>query len=157
VGDLTFKAFEVQHNPFFPTFGFVVKYKNAKAVIVADFNDWEDVSGYFIDSDFVFVESNHDLELLWQNYNPNSQFHMPNPETGKLLCHMRSNSKKPPRAVVLGHLSLIRNEPQIALKEIEYRFREEGIELDFHLLAAPGLIASEVLRINTAKGIATKG
>jgi len=157
VGDLTFEPFEVPHNPFFPTYGFVVKYKKAKAVIVTDFNDWEDLLGYFTDSDFIFVESNHDLELLWQNYNPNSQFHMPNPETGKLLCYMRSDSKKPPQTVMLGHLSLIRNEPQIALKEIEYSFRDEGIELDFELLTAPGLTASEVVRIDASKSITTRG
>ncbi|MBN2312285.1 MAG: hypothetical protein JXM79_00055 [Sedimentisphaerales bacterium] len=157
VGDLTFQPFEVSHNPLFPTYGFIVKYKNVKTVIAADFNDWKDVLGYFIDSDFIFVESNYDVELLRLNYNPNSRFHMPNPETGKLLCRMRSDSTKPPQAVMLGHLSLIRNRPQIALKEIEYSFREKRIELDFELLAAPGLTASEVVRINTSEGIATRG
>lgn len=157
VGDLTFQPFEVPHNPFFSTYGFVVKYKTVKAVIAADFNDWQDVQEYFVDSDFIFVESNYDLELLRLNYNPNSRFHMPNPETSKLICHMRNNSKKPPKAVMLGHLSLIRNRPQIALKEIEHSFRNKGIELDFELLAAPGLTASEVVRIIASKGIAARG
>lgn len=149
MGDLTFQPFEVPHNPVFPTYGFIVKYKNIKAVIAADFNDWVDLLGHFIDSDFIFVESNHDLELLRQYYNPNSRFHMPNPETGKLLCNVRRNSKKAPKTVMLGHLSLIRNEPGIALGEIGNRFENEGAELDFELLAAPGLVASEVVRIST--------
>lgn len=157
VGDLTFQPFEVPHNPLFPTYGFIIRYKNIKAVIAADFNDWESLSRHFVDSDFIFVESNYDVELLRLNYNPNSRFHMPNPETGKLLCRVRNDSTKPPQAVMLGHLSLIRNRPQIALREIEYSFRDKGIEMDFELLAAPGLTASEVVRINASEGITTKG
>jgi len=148
VGDLTFRPFELPHHPSYRTYGFVVKYKNKKVVIAADFSDWRDLLGYFIDSDFIFVESNHDLELLRRYYNPNSRFHMPNPETAKLLCSARKNSRKAPKAIMLGHLSLIRNEPAIALREIENRLEKEGIELDFRLSAAPGLMASEVVRIS---------
>lgn len=148
VGDLTFEPFELPHHPFFPTYGFVVRYKQTKAVVAADFNDWEHLLGHFVDSDFIFVESNHDLELLQQYYNPNSRYHMPNPETGKLLCSVRRNSQKPPKAVMLGHLSLIRNEPQIALREIENSFAGEDMEMGFELLAAPGLTASEIVRIS---------
>jgi phosphoribosyl 1,2-cyclic phosphodiesterase len=148
VGDLTFRPFEVPHNPSYPTYGFVVKYKNKKAVIAADFNGWADSFGHFIDSDFIFVESNHDLELLRRHYNPNSRFHMPNPETGRLVCSVRKNSRKAPHAVMLGHLSLIRNEPEIALREVEDSLENEGIDSDFRLLAAPRLVASEVVRIS---------
>jgi phosphoribosyl 1,2-cyclic phosphodiesterase len=147
VGDLTFRSFKVPHHPFVPTYGFIVTYKNTKVIVAADFNDWRNLLSHFIDSDFIFVESNHDLELLRQYYNPNSRFHMPNPETGKLLCNARRNSKKAPKAVMLGHLSLIRNDPGIALGEIESHFEDEGVELDFELSAAPGLTTSDVVRI----------
>ena len=147
VGDLTIQPFEVPHNPYFPTYGFIVKYRSTRAVIAADFNGWADVLEYFIDSDFIFVESNHDLELLRLNFNPNSRFHMPNLETDKLLCSVRDNSNRPPKAVMLGHLSLIRNEPQIALREIESSFANEDMEMDFKLLAAPGLAAGDVVTI----------
>lgn len=149
VGDLTFCPFELPHNPLYPTYGFIVKYKNTKAVIAADFNDWTDLLGHFVDSDFIYVESNHDMELLRLFFNPNSRFHMPNPQTGKLLCSVRRNSKKAPKAVMLGHLSLIRNKPQIALRETESSFEDEQKELDFELLAAPGLTAGEIVRICT--------
>jgi phosphoribosyl 1,2-cyclic phosphodiesterase len=149
VGDLIFRPFEVPHNPFYPTYGFIVTYGSTRVVIAADFNDWRNVLGHFVDADFIFVESNHDLELLQQYYNPNSQFHMPNPETGRLLCSIRRNSRKTPKAVMLGHLSLIRNEPEIALAEIETSFESEGVKLDFELSAAPGLTASEVVSIST--------
>ena len=43
-----------------------------KAAIAADFNRPEDVAPHLIDADFIFIESNHDLELLKKYYNPNS-------------------------------------------------------------------------------------
>ncbi len=148
VGDLSFQAFEVPHNPLYPTYGFVIKYKSSKAVVATDFNDWDGSLEHFVDSDFIFVESNHDMKLLARHFNPNSRFHMPNPETGELLCAARKHSAKPPRAVMLGHLSSIRNRPDIALKEIESSFESCGVKLDFPLLAAPRSEASEAVKVN---------
>jgi phosphoribosyl 1,2-cyclic phosphodiesterase len=148
IGDLNFRAFEVSHNPWYPTCGFVIKYKSSKMVITTDFNDWHGLLEHFVDSDFIFVESNHDMNLLARYFNFNSRYHLPNPETGKLLCTARKHSRKPPRAVMLGHLSSIRNRPDIALKEVERSFESSGVELDFPLLAAPRLEASEAVKVN---------
>jgi len=148
VGDLTIRPFELTHNPTYPTYGFVVTYKTKKLVVATDFNSWEDLLGHFVDADFIFVESNHDLELLRLHFNPNSRFHLPNPQTGQLLYCARKNSRKAPQAVMLGHLSLIRNEPDIAVAETKQAFKDEETDLDFRLLTAPGLEASEILEIN---------
>ncbi|MHC4118249.1 MAG: MBL fold metallo-hydrolase [Planctomycetota bacterium] len=148
VGDLNFKAFEVPHNPLYPTHGFVIKHKKCKMVIATDFNSWDTSLEHFIDSDFIFVECNHDPELLARHFNPNSLFHLPNPETGGLLCAVRRYSKRPPQTVMLGHLSEIRNRPHIALGEVRRSFERAGMELDFSLLAAPRLEASEVVKLN---------
>ncbi|UCF16692.1 MAG: MBL fold metallo-hydrolase [Phycisphaerales bacterium] len=148
IGDLRFQAFEVPHDPWYPTYGFVVKYRRSKIVIATDFCYWDSLLEHFVDSDFIFVECNHDLELLARYYNPNSQFHMPNPDTGELLCAVRQCSKRPPRAVMLGHLSEIRNRPDIALREVESSFEIHGLELGFPLLVAPRLHASEVIEVN---------
>ncbi|MHC4540411.1 MAG: MBL fold metallo-hydrolase [Planctomycetota bacterium] len=148
VGDLTFRPFELPHNPFYPTFGFTVKYKTIKVVFATDFNSWDDSLGYFVDANFIFVESNHDLELLRRHFNPNSQFHLPNPQTGKLLYRARKNSRRAPQAVMLGHLSLIRNEPDIAVEETKQTFEGEQTDLDFRLLAAPGLEASQTVKVS---------
>ena len=148
VGDLSFQAFEVPHNPWYPTYGFVIKHKSSKVVVATDFNDWDSLLEHFVDSDFIFVECNHDLELLARYFNPNSRFHMPNPEAGKLLCTARKHSRTPPRAVMLGHLSSLRNRPDIALKAIESSFENHGVELDFPLLVAPRLEASGAVEVN---------
>lgn len=147
VGDLLFRAFRLPHTPYYPTYGFVITYKKKRVVIATDFNRWQDCLEHFIDADFLFVESNHDLELLSRYYNPNSEFHLPNPETARLLCSVRENSRRACGAVMLGHLSLIRNDTDIALGEIRDSFQEIGAELDFELWAAPRLQASRTVEI----------
>ena len=88
VGEFSIKPFEVLHNPYYPTYGFQIYYQDKKIVVVTDFCDWDSVFDYFLDADFIFVESNHDLKLLEQYYNPNSQFHMPNPDTAELIVNV---------------------------------------------------------------------
>jgi len=147
VGELTIKPFEVEHNPQFPTYGFVITYMKKKAVIATDFNKWQEPAENFTDSDFIFVESNHDLELLRLHYNPNSRFHMPNPKTGQMICEVRKKSRKAPKTVMLGHLSMQRNEPNIALEETRKAFERLGMEIDFELAAAERLSASAEIKI----------
>jgi phosphoribosyl 1,2-cyclic phosphodiesterase len=148
VGDLSIRPFEVPHNPDYFTYGFVITYLNKKIVIATDFNSWRDSIGHFADSDFIFVESNHDLELLRLYFNPNSRFHMPNPQTSQMICEIRKKSRKAPHTVMLGHLSSQRNEPHIAMEETRKAFKEAGIKLDFELSAAPRLETSAEVKIS---------
>lgn len=60
IGEFNFEPFEVPHNPYFKTYGFVVKYKKKKIVIATDFHNWDGLLGNFIDTDFIFVEANYD-------------------------------------------------------------------------------------------------
>jgi phosphoribosyl 1,2-cyclic phosphodiesterase len=151
VGDLHVEPFALAHHPACPTFGFVVRCKAGgrwlKAVVATDFNRPDDVRPHLIDADFIFIESNHDLELLKRYYNPNSRYHMPNPRTAELLCQTRLQSKHAPTAVMLGHLSPQRNHPEIALAEIQSHFRQYLIPNDFPLHAAPQNTPSQTLTI----------
>ncbi|MBP8604915.1 MAG: hypothetical protein KBI46_03610 [Phycisphaerae bacterium] len=145
VGDFCIQPFEVVHNPDFPTFGYQIDYQGKKILIVTDFARWEDLIDYFLDADFIFVESNHDLGLLALYFNPNSRFHMSNPDTAKLLVNARRGSRKAPVSVMLGHLSSQRNNAHLALQEIQNAFRNADIELDFHLQTAPLKEASQAI------------
>lgn len=151
VGDLSFQPFEVPHHPAYPNFGFAVRYREGKrwrnAVFVTDFNDGTSVLDYFADSDFIFVESNHDLDLLAKYFNPNSQYHMSNPKTARLLCMTCNRNKKKPHTVMLGHLSSQRNTERVALEEVHGAFRVNGMDLDFRLFAAPLYEPSQVIKI----------
>lgn len=147
ISDLSIEPFEVPHNPRYQTHGFVIRHENKKIVIATDFSDWQDQLDYFIDADFIFVEANYDLELLRQHYNPNSLYHMPNPETGKLLCQVIKNSNCPPTTVMLGHISNQRNTRKIAIKEVQAAFNKSKINLDFNLLAASLYELSKPIKI----------
>ena len=147
VGDLVIEPFQIPHHPDYLTCGFVIYHKDKKIVIATDFKDWDGQIDYFADADFIFVESNHDLELLERYFNPNSLYHMPNPKTAQLLCTAVKKSKKIPKCIMLGHLSNQRNTPQIAIKEIKTAFKKNGIDNGLKLLTAPPYECSEVINL----------
>lgn len=151
IGDFSIQPFALDHHPAFATYGFVVECRtegeNVRMVLLTDFCKWKKIAPHLVDADFIFVESNHDLELLERHFNPNSRFHLSNPQTAELLCHVRGCSCRAPRAVMLGHISSQRNEPRIAIRETTTAFRKRGIELDFELIAAPLKTPSTVLKI----------
>jgi phosphoribosyl 1,2-cyclic phosphodiesterase len=137
----------VSHNPDYPTFGFELFYQDKKAVIATDFFEWDSIFDRFVDADFIFVESNHDLGLLEQYYNPNSRYHLPNPKTAQLLVNVIREGRKVPRVIMLGHISSQRNKPKIAIKETVTAFKKAGVEMKFELAAAPLRERCEVVEI----------
>lgn len=151
IGQFLIEPIKVMHHPWYPTFGFAIRYQSNhreyKVVTITDFCQWRNIVEHLADADFVFIESNHDLELLEMYYNPNSRFHMPNPETARLLCQARRQSVRPFETVMLGHISSQRNRASIALEETRRAFAEMELDLDFSLLAAPLREPSETVVI----------
>jgi len=148
IGEFSIMPFEVSHSPYYPTYGFQILYRDTKIVVATDFCEWDNVLEKFLDCEFIFVESNHDLKLLKQFYNPNSQFHLPNPETGNLLLNAVGNSRKCPSKVMLGHISSQRNKRDLAHGETVNVFHEAGKKIDFELLTAPLKECSDVIEIS---------
>ncbi len=64
------------------------------------------------------MESNHDPQLLRDYPNPRSHYHLSNEKCGRLLSCALARSKHPPCAVMLGHLSEIRNRPNLARQKV---------------------------------------
>ena len=147
IGDFRIEPFEVTHQPRCATFGYTIYHGDKKIVIATDFCQWDDLVDRFVDADFIFVESNHDLKLLRQNFNPNSRYHLPNPQTAELLMAAVGQSQRPPKAVMLGHLSSRRNTATLAVKETVQAFKRAGREMPFKLSAAPLKEAGQALRI----------
>jgi len=137
VGDFRIRPFEVAHQPWCATFGFEILHQDRKIVIATDLCEWENLLGHFVEADFIFVESNHDLALLRQNFNPNSRYHLPNLQTAELLMAVIEESKTSPKHVMLGHLSSHRNTPRLAVQETTQAFQRAGRRMPFALTAAP--------------------
>ncbi len=147
VKDLIIEPFQIPHNPYFLTCGFTIYHNDKKIVVATDFRDAKDLESYFIDADFIFVESNHDLELLKKFFNPNSLYHMSNPKTANFVCDVIKKSRKNPSLVMLGHLSNERNTPQLAIKEIKQAFQKNGIDDNLKVQVAPQYDTGEIIEI----------
>lgn len=151
IGDFQIKPVRVSHDPRCPTHGFVIRcrqgQRSRKIVVVTDFNDYNGLLPHFTDADFIFVEANHDLELLRKRFNPNSLFHMENAKAGWLLSHALERSTSSPVAVMLGHLSEERNSRRIALETVEDILRRQQVPIEFDLHAAPRYEASATITI----------
>ena len=151
VGDFIVEPFEVAHNPAFRTFGFSLYCKTdsgeKKITLATDLCETDSCKKNFADSDLIFLESNHDLEMLAQNPNPNSEYHLTNPASAKFLCNVVELSKNKPEHVVLGHLSEKRNTPELAIDEVHEAFAQSGVQIDFNLRTAESRGNSPVIRI----------
>jgi phosphoribosyl 1,2-cyclic phosphodiesterase len=150
VGDFEIEAVELPHDPDFPTFGFVIRAGGIKIIAATDFHATDGLAGHLVDADFIFIEANHDPDLLKKFWNHASTFHLSNPKTAKLLCQARKSSRKAPQQVMLGHLSKQRNTDDLAMDAVRQQFREERVELDFRLGVAPRYAASKVIALMSA-------
>jgi phosphoribosyl 1,2-cyclic phosphodiesterase len=151
VGDFRVTPMEVPHAPGVPNFGFVITARGARSkrtiVVCTDFHDYGGVLPHFVDADFIFVEANHDLQLLRQHPNPNSRYHLNNVKTASLLHHAIRQSASPPGAVMLGHLSEERNRRPLAIDEVRALFERRRTDIRFDLDAAPAHRASAIVEI----------
>jgi phosphoribosyl 1,2-cyclic phosphodiesterase len=151
VGDFRVMPIEVPHAPDVPTFGFVITVRHEerkrRIVVCTDFHDYAPILPHFVDADFIFVEANHDLQLLRKHPNYASRYHLNNVQTASLLHHAAARSASPPRAVMLGHLSEERNRRALATSEVTRMFERQGTKMRFHLDAAPARRPSEVVEI----------
>lgn len=151
VGDFRITPIELAHAPGVPTFGVVVRARvgaRRRTVVVAtDFCNPPDLLPHLRGADFVFIEANHDPELLRKRFNYASQWHMSNARTARLLVDAFGDAGRPPANVVLGHLSEERNDDRLALQEVRRAFGRRGAKLEFELETAPKYEASRVIRI----------
>ena len=137
IGDIEVEPFELPHNPAYITHGFRVTANGKTLVLATDFNSWHTGLDKFLNADLVFLESNHDLNLLTLNYNPNSQYHLPNPKAAQLVYEIATKSDIKPATVILGHLSELRNKAFLAEKEVHRLFEAKACQIEFDLVTAP--------------------
>ncbi len=130
IGDLSIHPFRLPHDGVRPTFGFAIslnrKGRSKKVVVATDFWNWGGLHSWFADSDFIYVEANHDPELLRAYPNPRSHFHLSNEKCGRLLRQVFAQSRSRPSALMLGHLSEKRNRPRLAQETVSEILADEG-------------------------------
>ena len=87
-------------------------------------------------SDIIYLEANHDPELLARYGHPGSEFHLSNPQAADFL-HRVCAAGPAPSAVVLGHLSEDCNSPELPAAEIRNYFAAKAAPLPFSLHVTP--------------------
>ncbi len=159
VGDLTIEPMRVNHHPRFPTHGFVVRSgqdgRDRKTVVVTDFNNYTGLVDHFANADFIFVEANHDPDLLKKYFNPNSLYHMENSKTARLLSRALTRSTNLPAAIMLGHLSKERNSSDLAIETVQGILAQQNLTAGLTLHTAPRHAASAVITIDQQAHVKT--
>ncbi|MGN6505485.1 MAG: MBL fold metallo-hydrolase [Tepidisphaeraceae bacterium] len=148
IGGFDVQPVALPHEPGCPTYGFAIRCGGVKVVICTDFHSPDAICEHLVDADFVFIESNHDPELLRRFPNYASHYHMSNPKTAGVLAQARRRRNRPFKAVMLGHLSEQRNDPELAMRTVRERFAADRVDLDFDLHVAPRREASRVVEIH---------
>lgn len=138
IGSLSILPIPVPHAPGVTTHAFAIEVPatGQRVLIASDFHDPEAVVPHIYDTDLVYLESNHDLDLLRRYWNPSSRYHLPNPAAGLLLNHALEMSRRPPAAIVLAHLSEDRNRPQLALETVQRALGDRGLTGDVRVMVA---------------------
>jgi phosphoribosyl 1,2-cyclic phosphodiesterase len=153
IGDFDITAVPLPHAPGVPNFGFVILAgrggRRRRIVVCTDFHDYAGIAQHLPGADFVFVEANHDLDLLRRHFNPNSRYHLNNGQTTSLLCDAVRSRRFNPTSIVLGHLSAERNRDHLALEEVRRGFAAQGLQVPCPVETAPRFEPSDVFRIGS--------
>ena len=142
IGDLTIKPFPIPHDAAMPC-GYCIMHGGKKLSVATDIGFASDeVKENIKDSDFILLESNHDVEMLKVGPYPYSlkrrilgdRGHLSNESAGNLIKDIYNDRI---RKVMLGHLSNTNNYPELALKTVtsvlEMNGIKDGVEIDIDI------------------------
>lgn len=142
IGSLIIEPFDVSHDAFAVTSGFIIKPDNGNEKTLcyaADLGFFPDtLISKFQDSKIIVLESNHDVDLLWKN--PNRPYihkkrvagdkgHLSNMQSAEALAKIAQISKIKPDNVILCHLSQDHNSPQLALDSVSKFLEKQSVSL----------------------------
>lgn len=133
IGDITVIPFEIPHDAARPC-GYSLLDGKKRITIATDIGyASNNVKQNIKDSDFVFLESNHDVEMLKVGPYPyplklrilGERGHLSNEDAGKTIVEVLNSRIK---TVMLGHLSKTNNYPELALRTVVSELEINGIK-----------------------------
>ncbi len=150
VGGLEVLHAQVDHVPGCYTTAFIISAgrDGHKASVFTDLSCFtEEHAELAADSDLLWLEANHDQELLRRFGHPGSEFHLSNLDASRFLHAVCARSRRQPQAVVLGHLSEDCNAPHLPELEIKSFFKERNCPVKFRSQVAPRSVPGCALTI----------
>lgn len=133
--DITVLPIKIFHDAIEPV-GYVIYYKNKKISIVTDTGRVdENMKNRIKDSDLYLMESNHDVDMLWQGAYPlflkqrviSPKGHLSNVEASQALGDVISARGE---IVLLGHLSGENNLPRLAHETVAGAMINKGLDIE---------------------------
>lgn len=153
VGDIRVEASRVWHDAIDPVC-YQFYHQDKKISICTDLGDYTD---YLVEklkgSDLLFIESNHDVNMLLvgpYSYPLKQRIlgdhgHLSNDRSGEFLCELLNDHIK---GIMLGHLSKENNIPELAYETVAFALKDNPYTKDvrdFHLQVANRSTHSDVM------------
>jgi len=144
IGDIWVSPFSVSHDV--PCTGYTLRNKSGAISVLTDLGTVdEQVIRNIIDSDIVLIESNHDEHLVTESAYPHflkrrilsTSGHLSNSACAKVCSRLVTQGKV--RQIILGHLSLENNYPELAFNTMQNTLMQAGCTegKDYALEVAP--------------------
>lgn len=133
IGDISVVPYEIPHDAASPC-GYSFHHGGKKVSIATDIGHASDtVKNNIKDSDFILLESNHDVEMLKVGPYPyplkrrvlSSEGHLSNEDCGNTIVEILNSKIK---KVMLGHLSKTNNYPELAYRTVLSVLEMNGIK-----------------------------
>lgn len=133
-GDIEVHPFSVQHDALDPV-AFTIRYDQLKLGICTDLGFATSlVVSRLLECDYLYVEANHQPSMVHASARPDvykkrvlsRQGHLSNEECGDLLAKVHHSKLK---HVYLAHLSEECNSPELALKIVQEKLKNEAVKL----------------------------
>jgi phosphoribosyl 1,2-cyclic phosphodiesterase len=130
---LEVRPFSVPHDCVEPV-GFRIEGGSGRVCITTDLGFVPpEVQSQLQDVDLLVLEANHDEQMLWRGRYPGflkrrvagELGHLSNAAAAQCLLGL---GRRPPEQVWLAHLSLVNNQPRLAVRVIREALRREGLE-----------------------------
>jgi len=135
IGDVIINPFPIPHDAVEPV-GFNFFVENSKITTATDIGHMNrELLEYIEGSDFLLIESNHDIEMLKVGPYPwplkkrilVDKGHLSNEMAGKVVAHL---AERGTRCFMLGHLSKENNFPELAYETVRNILKERNIDIE---------------------------
>jgi phosphoribosyl 1,2-cyclic phosphodiesterase len=155
IGSFTVQAFEVPHDSAGGCFGYSLSLPQGGKITLATDLGYPDAAllKFFVDSDVIIIESNHDPVMLEESFRPQwlkhrirEIGHLSNDQCAEFLNLVLRESGKKPRAIVLAHISQECNTNFHAVKCIEDMLKLNGYR-DIEIVPTFQRQANKIIRI----------
>lgn len=145
VGDMTLDPFTISHDAAEPV-GYRIECGGSACAVATDMGRWDDYTVRNLSGlDVVFLEANHDLNMLETGPYPyqlkvriaSDLGHLSNDRSGQLIDRVLNDHT---RRIILGHLSAENNYPALAYETVCEEINESGSPYrgrDFQIDVAP--------------------